>query len=156
MSTREVKLERLGYPLDRIPKPGAIYKPMLVHGTTAYLSGAVPFDGPGNLLYKGKLGADLTLEEGQKAAALCAANILRVARDELGSLERIVRVLRIGGYVNSTPNFTEQHLVVNGASELLIEVLGEAGQHARTAVGMAQLPFGTSVEIDATLEVTAL
>lgn len=152
--TREQKLEALGYPLDRIPKPGAIYKPVVVHGTTAYVSGAVPFDGDGNLVSVGKVGRDLTLEEAQKVAALCAANVLRVARAELGSLDRIVRVLRIGGYVNCTEDFTDQHLVINGASQLLADVLGDAGPHARTAIGMAQLPLGSSVEVDAILEVT--
>ncbi len=152
--TREQKLEALGYPLDRIPKPGAIYKPVVVHGTTAYVSGAVPFDGDGNLVSVGKVGRDLTLEEAQKVAALCAANVLRVARAELGSLDRIVRVLRIGGYVNCTEDFTDQHLVINGASQLLADVLGEAGPQARTAIGMAQLPLGSSVEVDAILEVT--
>ena len=152
--TREEKLEALGYPLDRIPKPGAIYKPVVVHGTTAYVSGAVPFDGDGNLVSVGKVGRDLTLEEAQKVAALCAANVLRVARSELGSLDRIVRVLRIGGYVNCVDTFTDQHLVINGASQLLADVLGDAGPHARTAIGMAQLPLGSSVEVDAILEVT--
>lgn len=154
MTTREQKLEQLGYPLDRVPKPGALYKPVVVHGTTAYVSGAVPFDGDGNLASKGKVGADVTLEEAQKAAALCAANVLRVVRAELGSLDRVVRVLRVGGYVNCTPDFSDQHLVINGASQLFFDVLGEPGRHARTAVGMAQLPLGSSVEVDAILEVT--
>ncbi len=153
MTTREHKLEQLGYPLDRVPKPGALYKPVVVHGTTAYVSGAVPFDGDGNLASKGKVGADITLEEAQKAAALCAANVLRVVRAELGSLDRIVRILRVGGYVNCTPDFTDQHLVINGASQLFFDVLGEPGRHARTAIGMAQLPLGSSVEVDAILEV---
>ncbi len=154
MTTREHKLEQLGYPLDRVPKPGALYKPVVVHGTTAYVSGAVPFDGDGNLASKGKVGADITLEEAQKAAALCAANVLRVVRAELGSLDRIVRILRVGGYVNCTPDFTDQHLVINGASQLFFDVLGEPARHARTAIGMAQLPLGSSVEVDAILEVT--
>jgi enamine deaminase RidA (YjgF/YER057c/UK114 family) len=154
MTTREQKLEQLGYPLDRVPKPGALYKPVVVHGTTAYVSGAVPFDGDGNLASKGKVGADITLEEAQKAAALCAANVLRVVRAELGSLDRIVRILRVGGYVNCTPDFTDQHLVINGASQLFFDVLGEPARHARTAIGMAQLPLGSSVEVDAILEVT--
>ena len=154
MMTREEKLESVGYPLDRVPKPGAIYKPVVVHGTTAYVSGAVPFDGDGNLVSVGKVGRDLDIEEAQKIAALCAANVLRVVRAELGSLDRIVRVLRIGGYVNSTDTFTNQHLVINGASQLLADVLGDAGPHARTAIGMAQLPLGSSVEVDAILEVT--
>ncbi len=151
--TREETLESLGYPLDRIPTPGAIYRPVVVVGTVAYVSGCVPFDGPGNLVSVGKLGRDVSLEEGQKAAALCGANVLRLLREELGSLDRIVRIVRLGGYVNCTEDFTDQHLVVNGASQLMADVLGEAGPHARTAIGMAGLPLGSSVEIDAVVEI---
>lgn len=151
--TREERLERLGYPLDRVPRPGALYRPVVVHGSTAYVSGAVPFDGDGNLVSKGRVGRDLTLEEAQKSAALCAANVLRVVRQELGSLDRIVRLLRVGGYVNSAEDFTDQHLVINGASQLFADVLGDAAPHARTALGVAQLPLGSSVEVDAIFEV---
>ena len=148
MQSREQKLTDLGYPLDRVPKPGATYTPVVVDGTTAYVSGAVPFDGTGNLVSKGKVPSEVSLVEAQKAAALCAANLLRVLRAELGSLDRVERTLKLTGYVNSDTDFTEQHLVINGASELLIEVLGDSGRHARTAVGMAQLPLGASVEVD--------
>src|SRR5690606_37880209 len=126
--------------------PGAIYRPVVVQGTTAYVSGCVPFDGPGNLASSGKLGRDLTLEEGQKAAALCAANVLRLLKEELGSLDRIVRIVRLGSYVNCTEDFTDQHLVINGASQLMADVLDEAGHHARTAIGLQQLPLCSSVE----------
>lgn len=153
MDSREQQLESLGFPLDRVPRPGALYRPVILHGTTAYVSGAIPFDGPDNLVSRGKVGEELTLEQGQSAAALCAANVLRVLWSELGTLQRIVRVLRVGGYVNSAPGFTDQHLVVNGASELFERVLGEAGIHARSAIGVAQLPMGSSVEIDAIVEV---
>lgn len=151
--TREEKLEALGYPLERVPKPGAIYKPVVLHGTTAYVSGCVPFDGDGNLVSVGKVGRDLTLDQGKVAAALCAANVLRLLRVELGSLSRIGRMLRVGGYVNSTEEFTDHHLVINGASELFAAVLGDAAPHARTAVGMQQLPLGSSVEVDAIVEI---
>lgn len=153
MDSREQKLESFGYPLDRVPRPGALYRPVVLHGNTAYVSGAIPFDGPDNLVSRGKVGEELTLEQGQSAAALCAANVLRVLWSELGALQRIVRVLRVGGYVNSAPGFTGQHLVINGASELFERVLGEAGIHARSAIGVAQLPMGSSVEIDAIVEV---
>ena len=153
--TREEKLESLGFPLDRVPTPGALYRPVVVHGGLAYVSGCVPFDGPGNLVSVGKVGKDLSLADAQKAAALCAANVLRLLRAELGSLDRIVRMLRVGGYVNSTEEFTDQHLVINGASELFCDVLGEAGPHARTALGLAQLPLGSSVEVDAVAQVQA-
>ena len=156
MSERENRLETLGYPLDRVPKPGAIYTPVLVDGTTAYVSGAVPFDGDGNLASHGKVPSAVSLEAAQKAAALCAANLLRVIRQELGSLDRIERLLRLTGYVNSEPDFADQHLVINGASELLIAVLGEEiGKPARTAIGVAQLPLGSSVETDLIFRVKA-
>lgn len=153
--TREEKLVSLGYPLDRIPTPGAIYRPVAVEGLTAYVSGCLPFDGPERLLFAGKLGREVSLEEGTAAAALCAANVLRLLRVELGSLARISRILRVGGYVNTTDTFTDHHLVINGASQLFADVLGEAGPHARTALGLAQLPLGTSVEVDAIVELVA-
>ncbi len=154
MDHRERTLEELGFPLDRVPQTAALYRPLVLHGTTAYVSGALPFDGPGQLRWRGKVGCELSLEEGKEAARLCAANLLRVLRQELGALTRIHRVLRLGGYVNTAPDFTDQHLVINGASELLVAVLGEAGQHARSAFGVAQLPLGAAVEVDAVVEVT--
>lgn len=150
---REQKLEQLGFPVDRVPGVGALYRPVVIQGSTAYVSGAVPFDGPGNLQWRGQVGTELTLEEAQKAAALCAANVLRVLRQELGGLDRIQRMLRVGGYVTSAPTFTDHHLVINGASELFVSVLGEAGHHARTAIGVAQLPLGSAVEVDAIVEI---
>ncbi len=155
MSSREQKLESLGYPLNKVPKPGAIYRPVVVDGTVAYVSGAVPFDGPDRVVSVGKVPTQVSLQQAQAAAALCAANILRVVRQELGSLDRIERVLRLGGYVNCDPSFTEQHLVINGASQLLIDVLGEAGWHARSAIGVAGLPLGSSVEVDVVLKISA-
>ena len=150
--TRDERLESLGYPLDRVPKPGAIYKPVVIDGTTVYVSGCVPFDGHGNLASKGKVPSEVSLPDARKAAALCAANVLRLVRQEIGSLERLERVLRVTGYVNSDPDFTEQHLVINGASQLFVDVFGaDLGLHARSAVGMAQLPLGSSVEVEAIL-----
>ena len=152
MSEREKKLESMGYPLDRVPGPGAIYRPVTVDGTTAYLSGAVPFDGS-TLTSKGKVISQVSVEEAQKAAALCAANLLRVLRRDIGSLDRIDRLLKLCGYVNSDADFTDQHVVMNGASQLFLDVLGkEAGLAARSAVGMAQLPLGCSVEADLVLK----
>ena len=153
MSQREQKLEELGYPLADTPKPGAIYRPVLVDGTTAYLSGVLPFQ-EGQCVSTGKVASQVSLEEARQAAARCAANLLRMAHAELGSLDRIERVIRITGYINSDPDFTEQHKVLNGASELLLEVLGQdAGLGARSAVGMAQLPIGASVEAEMILKV---
>ena len=149
---RERKLEQLGFPLDRKLSAGAIYKPVVVDGTTIYVSGCVPFDGDGNLVSKGKVPSQVSLEDARKAAALSAANVLRLVRQELGSLDRVERMLRVTGYVNSDGDFTSQHLVINGASQLFVDVLGEQGWHARSAVGMAQLPLGASVEVEAILK----
>jgi enamine deaminase RidA (YjgF/YER057c/UK114 family) len=152
MNDRDRKLESLGYPLDRNLSPGAIYRSVVVDGTTVYVSGCVAFDGDKNLVSKGKVPSQVSLDEARKAAALCAANVLRLVRQELGSLDRLERVLRLTGYVNSDPGFTDQHLVINGASQLMLDVFGEAGWHARTALGMAQLPLGSSVEVEAILK----
>jgi enamine deaminase RidA (YjgF/YER057c/UK114 family) len=149
---RDRKLQALGYPLDRTLSAGAIYRPVVVDGTTIYVSGCVPFDGDKNLVSKGKVPSQISLEEARKAAALCAANVLRLVRQELGSLDRIERVLRVTGYVNSEDHFTDQHLVINGASQLFLDVFGDAGWHARSAVGTAQLPLGASVEVEAILK----
>ena len=152
MSERERKLESLGYSLSKTLSAGAIYRPVVVDGTTVYVSGCVPFDGDKNLASKGKVPSQVSLEDAKKAAALCAANVLRLVRQELGSLDRVERMLRVTGYVNSDPDFTDQHLVINGASQLFVDVFGEQGWHARSAVGMAQLPLGSSVEVEAILK----
>lgn len=150
--TPDQKLESLGYPLDRVPAPGALYQPVVIDGTTVYVSGCVPMDGERNLVSRGKVPSQVSMEDAKKAAALCAANVLRLVRRETGSLERVERVLRVTGYVNTDPAFTDQHLVINGASQLFVDVFGQAGMHARTAVGMAQLPLGSSVEVEAILK----
>ena len=147
MDERDRKLEALGYPLDDVPAPGAIYRPVVVHGSTVYVSGAVPVAG-GRLAWKGKVPSEVGLEQAKRAAALCAANNLRMVIQALGSLDRIERVVRLTGYVNSDPDFTDQHLVINGASQLLADVFGEEGIGARSAVGMAQLPLGAATEVE--------
>lgn len=152
--TREQKLEKLGFPLDRAPPPAANYRPVVVQGRTAYVSGCIPLDGAGLPVTVGKVGSSVSLEQAQRAAALCAANVLRLLKAELGSLDRIERVLRVGGYVSSAEGFTDQHLVLNGASQLFLDVLGEAGAHARAAVGVTELPLGSSVEVEAIFAVT--
>lgn len=153
MSKFDEKLASLGFPPDRVPSPGAIYRPVVVDGTTVYVSGCIPNDGERNCVSKGKVPSQVSLEDAKKAAALCAANVLRLVRKELGSLDRVERMLKVTGFVNTDPDFTEQHLVINGASQLFIDVLGEAGWHARSAIGMAQLPQGASVEVEAILKI---
>ena len=145
---RERKLESLGYPLDRVPGVGAIYRPVVIDGTIVYTAGAIPLDLDQHVS-PGKVVSQVSIVDAQRAAELCAANILRNVRNAIGELERIERVLRTVGYVNSDPDFTQQHIVINGASELLRDVLGaEAGIGVRTALGMAGLPLGACVEVD--------
>ena len=147
--TRDEKLESLGYSLAKTLSRGAIYQPVVIDGTTAYISGCVPFDGDKNLAFKGKVPSQTSLQEAQKAAALCAANVMRLIRQEVGTLERVERILKITGFVNSDLDFMEQHLVINGASQLFLDVFGDAGWHARSAIGLAALPLGASVEVEA-------
>ncbi len=152
MLNRNERLESLGYPLDDVPAPAGLYKPVTVTGTTAYVSGAVPLS-HGQLQFSGKVPSDQDLSTAQQAAALCVANNLRMIHQTLGSLECIVRVLRLTGFVNSESNFTDQHLVLNGASKLLKDILGDSGVSARSAVGVAQLPLGSTVETELILEI---
>lgn len=150
--TPDEKLESLGYSLAKALSRGAIYQPVVIDGTTAYVSGCVPFDGDKNLACQRKVPSQVSVEEARRAAALCAANVLRLIRQEVGSLERVERILKLTGFVNSDPNFQEQHLVINGASQLMLDVFGEAGWHARSALGMAALPLGASVEVEAIIK----
>jgi enamine deaminase RidA (YjgF/YER057c/UK114 family) len=149
---REQRMIALGYSPECRIKPGAIYRPVAIDGTTAYVAGCLPFDDNQELTSRGKVPTDVSIPDAQKAAALCAANILRLIRQEVGSLDRIERVLKVFGMVNSHPEFGEQHIVINGASQFLVDVLGEAGWHARSAVGMAALPRNTSVEVEAIIK----
>ena len=126
---------------------------LAIVGNILYASGQVPFDGP-DLTSIGKVPSEVGVEEATKAAALCAANVLRAVRRKIGSLDRIQRVVRITGYVNAEPDFTDCHLVINGASQLVRDVFGEAGRHARTALSLAQLPLGVSVEVEMILELS--
>jgi len=147
MKSREQLLEAAGYPMDRVPPEGSLVDPLSIEGKIAFVSGQVPFDGS-TLVSAGKVPTEVSQEDATKAAALCAANALRVAARHLGGLDAIARVIRLTGYVNSSPDFTQQHLVINGASQLVRDVFGEAGRHARTALGMAQLPLGSSTEVE--------
>jgi enamine deaminase RidA (YjgF/YER057c/UK114 family) len=144
-------LVALGYPLERTTPEGKLVDALSIAGSTVYASGQVPFDGD-QLVSKGKVPSQVSATDATTAAALCAANVLRAVRKHFGSLDAIERVVRITGYVNSDPDFTDQHLVINGASQLVRDVFGEAGRHARTAIGMAQLPLGSSVEVEMILE----
>ena len=151
MSERERKLETLGYPIDQTTPEGKLVDALSVVGVIVYASGQVPFAGD-KLTSKGKVPSEVSPEEATRAAALCAANVLRAVRRQFGSLDVIERVVRITGYVNSDPGFTDQHLIINGASQLVRDVFGDAGRHARTALGMAQLPLGASTEVEMILQ----
>jgi enamine deaminase RidA (YjgF/YER057c/UK114 family) len=147
MNEREKKLESLGYPLSKRTPESALVDPLAIAGNILYASGQVPFDGD-TLVSKGKVPSQVNVEDATRAAALCAANVLRAVYAHLGSFDKIQRVVRITGYVNADANFTDCHLVINGASRLVRDVFGEEGRHARTALSMAQLPLGASVEVE--------
>ena len=146
MTSRDTLLERLGYPLEQTTPEGKLVDAVVVDGTTIYASGQVPFDAD-QLKFMGKVPSQLSFDDAVVAAALCRQRVARVCR-VVGSLDRIERVIRITGYVNSDVDFTDHHLVINGASQLVRDVFGEAGRHARTALGMAQLPLGAAVEVE--------
>ncbi len=147
----EARLAELGIVLPEPAAPVAAYVPVVIAGGLAHVSGQVSFvDGT---LRKGRLGADVTLEQGIEAAQGCGLMILAQLKAALGSLERVERVVKLGCFVNSTPEFTDQPKVGNGASELMVAVFGEAGRHARSAVGVPSLPLGVAVEVDAVVAV---
>ncbi|MBX7513781.1 RidA family protein [Qipengyuania sp. GH38] len=144
--TIEARLEELGITLPEAAAPVASYQPLVVSGQTAYISGQLPFvDGK---LVTGKLGADVSLEQGQAAARACGLMIMAQLK-AAGLLERVEQIVKLGGFVASTPDFTDQPKVVNGTSDLMFEVFGEAGRHARSAVGVPVLPLDAAVEVDA-------
>jgi len=146
----EDRLKALGLALPEAPQPVANYVPWLIAGNHLYVSGQISKDATGTIV-TGLLGEGVTETQGQDAARFCALNILAQAKTALGSLDRIARVLRLTGYVACTPTFKNQPQVINGASDLMVTVLGERGRHTRAAVGVASLPAGASVEIDAIL-----
>lgn len=149
----EARLEALGITLPQAAAPAANYVPFVISGSHLYISGQLPME-DGKIAVTGHLGDDVDVATGQRAAELCAINILAQAKAALGGdLSRIRRIVKLNGFVASKPTFTEQHLVINGASNLIAKVLGDAGIHARAAVGMAALPFNAAVEIDAVIEI---
>ena len=152
--TIESRLKDRGITLPVAAAPAANYLPFTISGNTLYLSGQLPMEN-GKVAVTGLVGRDVDVAAAQRAAELCAINILAQARAALGDLGRIRRILKLNGFVASMPDFTEQHLVINGASNLIADILGDAGKHARAAVGMAALPLNASVEIDAIIEINA-
>jgi enamine deaminase RidA (YjgF/YER057c/UK114 family) len=149
----DARLAELGLELPAPAAPVAAYVPVVVAGGLAHVSGQLPFiDG---VLVKGRLGADVSTGEGYAAARACGLMILAQLRAALGSLDRVERVVKLGAFVSSTGDFTDQPKVANGASELMAELFGDSGRHARSAVGVPALPLGAAVEIDAIVAVRA-
>jgi enamine deaminase RidA (YjgF/YER057c/UK114 family) len=151
--TYEEKLTSLGLELPEAPKPVATYVPAVRTGNLLFLSGVLPMRN-GQLAFTGKLGRDLTVPEGIEAAKIAILNALAIAKQELGSLDRITRVVKVVGHVASADGFAEQPQVLNGASDLLVAIFGDAGRHARVATGAAELPRGAAVEIEVILAVS--
>ncbi len=149
--TAETRLAELGIELPAVAAPAAIYVNCVRTGNLLFVSGTVPRLADGTIP-KGKVGADVSVDDAVMHARSAALNILAIAREELGDLDRVVRVVKLLGMINATPDFTEQSKVINGCSDLFVEVFG-AG-HARSAVGVGSLPFGITVEIEAIFEVS--
>jgi enamine deaminase RidA (YjgF/YER057c/UK114 family) len=147
----DAKLAEMGLALPEPAAPVAAYVPVVIAGGLAHVSGQLPFIR--GVLVKGRLGADVSTGDGYEAARACGLMILAQLRAALGSLDRVEQVVKLGAFVCSTPDFTEQPKVANGASELMAALFGEAGRHARSAVGVPALPLGAAVEIDALVAV---
>ncbi len=152
MSIIENRLKDLGVSLPEAAAPAANYVPFVKTGNQLYISGQLPMM-DGKIQVTGKLGADVDLESGKSAARFCAINLLAQAKAATGNLDKVTRLVKIVGFVNSTDEFTDQPQVINGASDFLVEAMGDKGRHARSAVSAASLPFGVAVEIDAIFEI---
>jgi enamine deaminase RidA (YjgF/YER057c/UK114 family) len=152
MSRVEKRLAELGLVLPSPVAPVANYVPYVLSGRHLYISGQVSIGRDG--LIKGKLGADLSVEQGVEAARACALNLIAQMKGALDDLDRVTRIVKLSGFVNSTPEFSDQPKVVNGASDLMVAAFGDRGKHARAAVGAPSLPLGAAVEVDAVVEVS--
>ena len=150
----EKKLADLGITLHDAGRPRRQLCPLCAHRHLLFVSGQIWFDADGKLVAKGKLGDGVSIEDGQKAARACAVNLLAQLKAALGDLDKVVRVVRLGGFINSAPSFLEGPKVMNGASDLMVEVFGDKGRHARTTVGVAALPGDAAVEVEGLFEVS--
>ncbi len=150
----EKKLADLGVTLPTPASPVANYVGFVRTGSLLVVSGQICFGADGKLVAKGKLGADVSVEDGQKAARACAINLLAQLKVALGDLDKVVRVVRLGGFINSAPTFLDGPKVMNGASDLVVEAFGDKGRHARTTVGVAVLPADAAVEVEGLFEVS--
>ena len=152
--TVEKKLTELGLTLPALAAPLANYVGSVRTGNLLFVSGQLCIGADGKLLAKGKLGSEVSVEDGQKAARACAINLLAQIKAALGDLDKVVRVVRLGGFVNSTPDFLDGPKVLNGASDLMVLAFGDKGRHARTTVGVAALPADAAVEVEGIFEVS--
>ncbi|MBI3812132.1 MAG: RidA family protein [Nitrospirae bacterium] len=150
--TIESKLKELGIALPTAPKPVANYVPAVRAGELLFTSGVLPMK-EGKPAFEGKLGKELTVELGQEAARLAVLNALSIVKQELGSLDKVARIVRLTGHVASAPGFTQQPAVLNGASDLLVAIFGEAGRHTRAALGAAELPLGSPIELELIVQI---
>ena len=149
----EQKLIQLGITLPAPPKPVATYVPAVQAGDLLFLSGVIPFRN-GKLTVEGKLGRDLTVEQGYEAARIALLNALAIVRSEIGTLDRVRKVVRLVGHVASAEGFVQQPEVVNGASDLLVRIFDDAGRHARVAIGAAELPLNSPIELELILQIS--
>ena len=149
----ERKLSDLGITLPAVSPPIANYVGFVRSGNLLFVSGQLCLGADGQLVAKGKLGAGVTVEDGQKAARACAVNLLAQLKAALGDLDKVQRVVRLGGFISSAPSFLDGPKVMNGASDLVVEVFGDRGRHARTTVGVAVLPLDAAVEVEGVFEV---
>jgi enamine deaminase RidA (YjgF/YER057c/UK114 family) len=150
----ENKLRELGVTLTPAPAPVANYVPYVRTGDLLMISGQLCFDADGTLAAKGQLGGGVSIEDGQKAARACAVNLLAQVKAALGDLDKVVRVVRLGGFINSTAGFLDGPKVMNGASDLMVAAFGDKGKHARTTVGVAALPADAAVEVEGLFEIS--
>ena len=150
----EKKLVDLGIVLPIPAAPVANYVGLVRTGSLLIVSGQLCLDGDGKLVAKGKLGADVSVEDGQKAARACAINLLAQIKVALGDLDKVQRVVRLGGFINATPDFLETPKVMNGASDLMVTAFGDRGRHARTTIGVSVLPLDAAVEVEGIFEVS--
>lgn len=153
MKTPEDLLMSAGYALPPVPEAKGLYRTWVLHGGVLHLSAHGPFAAQGGFTHVGKVGADLTLDEGRAAAAACGLSILSSARHALGGLERVAQAITMHGYVNASSDFRDHAAVVDGASEVLVVAFGEQGRAARSAVGVASLPFDLPIVIEASLAI---
>jgi enamine deaminase RidA (YjgF/YER057c/UK114 family) len=150
----EKRLSELGITLPQAPAPVANYVPVVHTGNLLMVSGQLCFDADGKLAAKGRLGGGVSIEDGQKAARACAINVLAQVKAAVGDLDRVSRVVRLGGFINSAAGFADGPKVMNGASDLMVAVFGDKGKHARSTVGVAALPADAAVEVEGLFEVS--